>query len=513
MRILKNRNIFKEINSFTEFLEYINTIEKNPVKEFQKLKNWFEKNKNKSFNKSKFNFKIIQKDIFGKSIRSQFSVDYWTQRGYSENEARIKISELQKENANKNSEKMKSLSKDEYNKIYATSSKEHFQYKYGSNWKKYYEEYNKKRTDKSLKTKIEYWINKGYSENEARIKVSERQSTFSLNKLIKKFGDKKGKEIFNKRQQIWQQSYQKTCNEKYGVPFYILSDKYSNLSPITKSHKEIIDFIKEHYNGEIKINDRKTISPLELDIYLPELNFAIEFNGMYWHSNIDKNYHLMKTELCEEKDIHLFHIFENEWNNHILQDIWKSKILYKLNKIENKIYARKCIIKEISKNEEMEFLEYNHLQGYTPSKIKLGMFFENELVSVLTIGKSRFKKNEFELLRFATKNYTIVVGAFSKFLKHLKKFNLDNLYSYGNRRWTFKNNVYSKYSNTELIDITKPNYFYIKNNQIYNRMNFQKHKLSKILDTFDPNLSEIDNVLNNEYRIIFDCGNFKYKIF
>jgi len=221
----------------------------------------------------------------------------------------------------------------------------------------------------------------------------------------------------------------------------------------------------------------------------------------------------MKTELCEEKDIHLFHIFENEWNNHILQDIWKSKILYKLNKIENKIYARKCIIKEISKNEEMEFLEYNHLQGYTPSKIKLGMFFENELVSVLTIGKSRFKKNEFELLRFATKNYTIVVGAFSKFLKHLKKFNLDNLYSYGNRRWTFKNNVYSKYSNTELIDITKPNYFYIKNNQIYNRMNFQKHKLSKILDTFDPNLSEIDNVLNNEYRIIFDCGNFKYKIF
>jgi hypothetical protein len=554
MKILKNKKVIKELNTFIDFLEYLNSIEKNPIKKFSKLESWYNKNKNNSFSKTNFNYKNIQKDIFGKSIQSHFSIDYWIQRGYTKNEAEQKVKEIQKNNSNKNIEKIKSLSKEEYNKIYATSSKEYFQHKYGKNWEYYYKEYNKNRTNKSLKNKVEYWINKGFSkdeaeqkvkeiqsqrskkakeklkkgeyfiptqlqywinkgfsEDEAKLKLSERQSTFSLDNLIKKYGEKEGKEIFNKRQQIWQENYQKTCIQKYGVPFYILSNEYSKLSPITKPHhKEIIDFIKENYDDEILINTKKVISPLELDIYIPDLKFAIEFNGLYYHSNIDKNYHLIKTEKCEEKDIHLFHIFENEWNNNIQKEIWKSKILYKLNKIKNKIYARNCIIKEISKDEELKFLELNHLQGWIPSKIKLGMFHNNELVSVLTVGKNRFKKDEYELLRFASKNYSIVIGAFSKFLKYLKKYNLPNLISYGNRRWTYKNNIYS---NFKLIDITKPNYFYFKNNKLYNRLNFQKYKLKNILKNYNEKLSEIDNMLNNGYRIIYDCGNFKYKIF
>ena len=551
MIIKKGKKVFKEFKIYSDFLNYLCSIEN--VKSFPELEIWFNKNINREFKKSEFNYKIIQKEIFGKSIKSIFKKEYWLQRGYSEEEAKLKISEIQKENAKKSKNKAKSLSKEEYNAIFATSSKEYFKNKYGQNWEKHYKEYNKKRTNNSLKSKIQYWINKGYSEEEAKLKVkefqsnagkkavqklkngeyfiptqiqywinkgyseeeaklkvSERQSTFSLDKLIKKYGFKKGTKIFESRQKIWQENYKKTCFEKYGVSSYVETGNVSN-NVISKGHQEIIDFIKENYDGEIKINDRSIIKPLELDIYIPEFNFAIEFDGLFWHSNIDENYHLTKTEKCEEKNIHLFHIFENEWNNKIKQDIWKSKILYKLNKIQNKIYARNCIIKEISKDEELEFLEFNHLQGWVPSKYKLGMFYNNELISVLSVGKSRFKKDEWELLRFASKKYTIVIGSFSKFLKYIKNnFEINNLVSYGNRRWTFKNNVYS---NFKLIGITKPNYFYIKGNNLLHRMNFQKHKLQSVLPNFNSNFTEKENMLLNNFKIIYDSGNYKYKLF
>ena len=63
-------------------------------------------------------------------------------------------------------------------------------------------------------------------------------------------------------------------------------------------------------------NDRELIAPYELDIVIPEIKLSIEFNGVYWHSCFykDKNYHLIKTELCEKFGYRLIHIFEDEWN-------------------------------------------------------------------------------------------------------------------------------------------------------------------------------------------------------
>ena len=64
--------------------------------------------------------------------------------------------------------------------------------------------------------------------------------------------------------------------------------------------------------GDIVSSARNIISPYELDIYLPEYRLAIEYNGAYWHSLKDKFYHLNKTILCREKNIQLFHIFEDD---------------------------------------------------------------------------------------------------------------------------------------------------------------------------------------------------------
>jgi len=280
--------------------------------------------------------------------------------------------------------------------------------------------------------------------------------------------------------------------------------------PSSSYEKEIIETIN---SNDIKTNYRKIISPYELDIFIPDCNLAIEFNGMFWHSFDkketvkEKNKHLLKTEKCEAKNIQLLHIFENEWLNPIKQDIWKSIINSKLGKNE-KIHARKCEIKILNNQESREFLDNNHLQGFVGSKVKLGLFFQNRLVSFISFSKPRFdKKYEWELTRFCNEKYFNVVGGVSKLFKYfVRNYNPKSIVSYADRRYS-NGKMYEKLK-FEFIQNSNPGYFYFKNKRfIYSRTKFQKHKLSKVLDFFDPSLTEYQNMYNNGYRRIWDCGN------
>ena len=296
----------------------------------------------------------------------------------------------------------------------------------------------------------------------------------------------------------------------------------------TTAEYDIIKFIN---NSGIIHSDRSLINK-ELDILLPD-NFAIEYNGLMYHShglsdNVkfnnpieNKNRHLIKTKLCEEKNIQLFQIFENEWLNITTQNIWKSIINNKLRK-NQKIMARKCVVKIIDKKQVTEFLTNNHLQGNINSSINYGLFYNNELVSIMTFGKSRFSKNyQYELLRFCTKINLNVTGGASKLLKTFEReYKPESLISYANRRWS-QGNLYDKLDFKHMHD-SDPNYFYfnmkniglksLKNNLkiLESRIKYQKHKLSNILEIFDNTISETLNMYNNNYRKIFDCGNKVY---
>ena len=271
---------------------------------------------------------------------------------------------------------------------------------------------------------------------------------------------------------------------------------------------ELFNFIKGVYSEFDVINSsRKIIGPLELDIYIPDKKLAIEYNGIYWHnSNIkDKYYHLNKTNLCKDKDIQLLHIFETEWL--YKQEIVKSIINSKLNIYENKIYARKCIIKDLPNEEYKEFLELNHIQGYISAKIKLGLFYNNELVSCIGIGKSRFKNNETELIRFCNKLNTTVIGGLSRLIKYSK---VKELISYVDLRY-FNGSGYEK-AGFELESQSAPGYIYSNGKNILTRYQCQKHKLFKLLgDKFDKNLTEEENMLLSNYYKIYDCGMLKYR--
>ena len=262
-------------------------------------------------------------------------------------------------------------------------------------------------------------------------------------------------------------------------------------------------------------HDRTILYGKELDFYLPEKKIAIELDGLYWHSEngggILKHYHLNKFKGSMAHGIRLIHIFENEWRDN--PELIKSIIKTILNVNENKtIYARKCNIKEVAPALKNIFLNENHLRGEDKTNIKLGLYDNDNLVSLMTFSKSRFdKKIEWEMSRFCNIKNHIVIGGASKLFKYfIKNYSPNSVVSYCDRR-IFSGNIYHQlgfrfYANTA------PSYHYITPDykSLLNRMHFQKHKLSKKLSIFDSSLSEWENMKNNGYDRIWDCGCSKW---
>ncbi len=283
------------------------------------------------------------------------------------------------------------------------------------------------------------------------------------------------------------------------------------------SHMEIelLNFIKENYIDEIIENSKQIITPYEIDIYLPKLNLAFEFNGLYWHSELykDKNYHLNKTKLCQEKGIHLIHIYEDDWN--YKQDIVKSRILNLLGK-SNVIYGRKCEMKILVNTECKEFLVHNHIQGNVYGDFNVGLYYQDELVSLMTFGKLRknmgqkSKDGYWELLRFCNKlNHSVVGGANKLFKQFIKQINPLSVISYADKSWTINSNktLYNMLG-FKLESETIPNYFYIVDGIRKNRFNFRKDMLIK--EGYDASKTEREIMLDRKIYRIYNSGNLKF---
>jgi hypothetical protein len=282
----------------------------------------------------------------------------------------------------------------------------------------------------------------------------------------------------------------------------------------SKRELEVLDLIKTNYNGEILTNIKNLISG-ELDIYLPDLKIAFEFNGLYWHSHLykDKLYHLNKTKQCSDSNISLIHIWEDDWD--YKKDILRSIILNKLGKSE-KIWARRCEIKEINDNKLVrDFLVKNHIQGFVGSNIKIGLYFNGELVSLMTFGNLRrslgqkSKEGSYELLRFCNKLNTTVIGGSSKLLKYfLDRYKTNEIISYSdNSRGS--GDMYKKLG-FKLESETEPNYYWIIDGIRKHRFNFRKDKLVK--NGSDPNKTEVEIMNEMGHYRIFDCGSKKWKL-
>jgi hypothetical protein len=278
----------------------------------------------------------------------------------------------------------------------------------------------------------------------------------------------------------------------------------------SQPEEEINDFIFS-LGIETVRHDKKILNGKELDILIPSHNIAIEFDGLYWHSElyVSSDYHLSKTNLCIKNGIQLIHIFEDEWMYR--KEIVKSRLKNILGLTENKVFARKCEVKEIPPKIAKSFLNNNHIQGYTNSNIKLGLYHNNNLVSVMLFNKPRKgignTVDGYELSRFASKLDINVLGGASKLFKYfISNYSANNVISYADRRWS-NGNLYDKLGFT-LKSINRPTYWYIFNNKRKHRLLFRKQLLIK--DGYDKNLTEHSIMLNRKIFRIYDCGTKTY---
>ena len=270
---------------------------------------------------------------------------------------------------------------------------------------------------------------------------------------------------------------------------------------------EIFNFLKE-FDENIISGSRNLIGGKEIDIYLPKFKLGIEFNGLYWHSDNfkKKDYHYKKTKSCQENDISLIHIWEDDWINK--KDIVKSIILNRIGLIKKKIYARKCIIKEITNKESNIFLEKNHIQGKCNANKCIALFYENKIVSLMTFGKRRINsKLNLELIRFCNLLNTNVIGGASKLFNFFIKNNtFDKITSYSDQS-IFNGNLYEKlgFSND---GETSLNYYWTDLKRRYHRFNFNKRKLISM--GYDKNLTENKIMKSIGYYKIWSCGQIRW---
>ena len=274
---------------------------------------------------------------------------------------------------------------------------------------------------------------------------------------------------------------------------------------ISKPEIKLKDFIRSFYKGEIVTNSKNIIPPMELDIYVPSLNLAIEFNGGYWHSERfkDKNYHLHKYNLCKSKGIRLISIWEWE----ILKDKTKIENFIKNLILEKKkLFARKLNIKEVDVKTQREFLDINHLQGYIPCTHALGLYKEDELIQLMTLRVKSKKDKLYEIGRLATKTGFTVVGGSKRLFKHLLSFvDFEIIISYNNMD-KFTGDTYESLG-MKYESVSIP-YGWIRNNEYLPRYATQKSKLVK--QGFEKNLSESEIMRSEGFEKIYFTGVSKF---
>lgn len=276
---------------------------------------------------------------------------------------------------------------------------------------------------------------------------------------------------------------------------------------------ELLNYVRSICDDVIS-NTRSVIAPKELDIYVPSKNVAIEYDGLFWHSDFTtsekeaEKRHLEKTKRCNELGIRLIHIYEDEWLNK--KSIVKSLIASSLGVYEKTYFARKLDVVELQPKEAKQFFEDNHIQGHVNAQFYLGLMDGENIVEAVSIGKNRFKKNSIELIRMATRLNCQVVGGFSKLIKHsMEMMSITTLDSYVDRR-LFNGKGYEAAGWT-LQRETKPRYFYTDFHSRLNRLMFTKRHCLEMWADADKELTEQELCLQHNLYRIYDCGTLVYR--
>lgn len=286
--------------------------------------------------------------------------------------------------------------------------------------------------------------------------------------------------------------------------------------------REIEEYIRSVSSTSIETNVKGYLGKKEIDIYLPEFKLGIEFNGCYYHSVMggssdylkDEFYHQLKFIEAKEKGIHLIQIFDVDWFNK--KDKIKSYIKGLISSKE-RIFARKCEIREVSKDLANEFYNRYHLLGMTNSfNYSIGLYYKGYLISVMSFGRPRFGTEfDSELLRYCVRpGYIVVGGAQRLFKRYIKEFNIKSVLSYSDNDY-FLGTVYNNLGfEGELCE--HPRYFWTKRGEV--EIKREKARLKYLEKEFPELYKESLNYSNKEdfimsalgYMKVYRSGNFRW---
>ena len=231
---------------------------------------------------------------------SCFCIEYWLKKGYTEKEGRKEITKIQKNNGKKS-----------------------------------------RSSGSLIPTQLQYWIKKGYSQEEAKQKLSERQSTFSKEKCIKKYGKEKGLQVWQNRQNKWQNtmkskpkeeierinkakrfknSYSKVSQELFWNLYSEIKDDFEEIYFAQLGPRKGKDITGKNHEYMLFFKDKSIAYP---DFFIKDKRIVIEFDGTYWHNlNEIKENDKLRTRKILNEGYKLLHIAEQDWyddNNEILK--------------------------------------------------------------------------------------------------------------------------------------------------------------------------------------------------
>lgn len=275
--------------------------------------------------------------------------------------------------------------------------------------------------------------------------------------------------------------------------------------------QEVINYIRSIYNDNEIIYNYTNIDNIPIDIYIPSIKLAIIIKETAYDMihNDDKRTNQNRAIKCAKQGVRLVHIFQYEWADAEKQRKIKNYLKDILNSNKQKIYARKTDVRIVSKEDAKEFIDEYHLQGYTSATYNIGLYYKNELVSIMTFAKPRFNHYyDFEIIRLCTKNgVTVVGGAEKMFKRFVANFKHTYILTYADIT-KFTGNIYPKIG-FKMERISDPNYMWVSSDSklALPRYKTQKKKLLRMMPDIDPRMTENQIMESLGFIKVYDCGN------
>lgn len=251
-------------------------------------------------------------------------------------------------------------------------------------------------------------------------------------------------------------------------------------------------------------------TPFFLDGFCEKLNLAFEYCGLYWHNENSptprgKDYHLSKMEACNKAGIRLITIFEDEWT--LRRPQVQSFLRSVVGSCERKVFARKCLLKEIEKNESRDFLNAYHIQGASNAPHSFGIFFGEELLGVMTFAKHHRNSRDIVLSRLCFKTGCQIIGGASRLFSFAQAtMRFEEVISWSDNRWS-EGGVYKAlgFTNDETLG---PDYTYFSKGK---KGRISKQSQMKSKTGCPEGMTEKEWAKQNGLSRIWDCGKIRWK--